>query len=302
MKACTGVLTLTFMLILTVSASAEPPGSSPFLSPPPFMMDKELNQLGSEAAALALLHELKLNAEQKGTIKEILQPVRARFARMETEEANMRESVMKARLRQIIADLKAGRDPAPPPKTPPPNLSVMRNRMATLVATTNEAYEKVQGLLTAEQRQTLNSFRFEKYVVPFRVMPPGGVHDVDPVEMIEQIRGASGEELAILVERIRERGRPGGPPPPGGREPDPSRQERVEMFAALLVKIHDMPQDEFDRKVETLKQELSAISPGPGDRPPPPPDGRGPRGPEDPMKKGFDPKSIVLSRAFYDAL
>jgi hypothetical protein len=320
MRNLAGGITVALVLfgLFSAAQAMPPPGG-----PPPFLGDEELRGLFSEATALALIHDLALTPEQRGKIKGILKPVRADFDLMDKEEKSFREEQIKPRLKQVIADLKAGKNPVPATEVKAPNMEALRSRMAALRVKADQAYEGFVLLLSSDQKEKLRNFRFENYLGPLPGMQPERLPGMEPLQLIREVRGYSQEELEKRIEEI-ESHEAARPPPPGEKESSGLREQRVKIFIDLLRKIHDMPQAEFEAKTELLEQELAELSPPPphgpeGDRGPPsppeagpvPPPGGGPGGDSEPppppgpppcMKRGFDPQGVVFSKSFYEAL
>jgi len=308
MKGIFGALLAGSVLFCCPLAYANPPG---FI---PFEPDEEMRELMEQATALALIHDLALTPEQRKEIQQILQPVQEEKQSLQEGERAFRDQRIKPRLRQVIADLKAGRDPAASPSAEAVDeMEVLRPRMAGLFLRLDQAYEAVTACLTPAQRERLRTFRFEEYIGPMPAMHPAKLLGMEPVELLEAIRNASPEEIDAMVQRMeRKRERRAGPGD-GKSRPRRARVERkMASFVELVRQIHDMPQADFDARKEQLEKELAALT-----APPPPPPG-GPPGPGGPaggrngpppppnpsggMAKGMNVKRILFSQAFYDSL
>jgi len=291
------IMVSLFVLVEIHSASAEPSAPPPQEAmppgPPPFLQDEELLRLSSEASALALLHRLSLTAEQRGQIKSILEPVRAEFERAEKAEKKFLDEQVKPRLRQIITDLKAGRNPAPPSDRQKEQIDALRSQLAPLLVKADQAFEKILALLRPEQQEVLWDFRFEEYLGPVRPVHPSRLLGMEPEKLVREIRSAPQDEIDQLLRDVVQR-------PHAGPADDP-RAEKARMFIDLIQKIRAMPKSEFDAKAKTLEQELAALKP-----PPPPGPGRreGPdlQLPYRSAKPVFDVKRILLSQSFFEAL
>jgi Spy/CpxP family protein refolding chaperone len=308
MKTFTGAITAAVIFLCFFSAAAANPGVFPFEP------DKEIRGLLEEATALALIDYLALTPDQRTEIKRILKPVHEEMEQMKAEEIKVREERIKPRLRQVIQDLKAGRDPAStPPEDVVESMTTVRTRMAALFTKANQAYGEITALLTPAQQERLRGFRFEEYIGPMPDMHPRRLLGMDPVKFIEEIRNSSQEEIEAMVGQIEQRhearrefmGKAGK----GAR--GEARDRKMQSFVALVKEIHAMPQDEFEAKVEQLKTEVEAATPrsrpgrGPGPRPPGPPPfmSPGPDGkPGSLVNKKFNTKRIIFSPSFYEAL
>ena len=296
MKTFLAALAVLSVLCCSSAARAMPPPGFP-----PFLDDEEMRGLISQAAALALIHDLALTPEQREQIKGILEPVRAEIEDMRKAEKTFRDEHLKPRLKQAIADLKAGRKPAPPAADRGTDDQTLRSRVATVRVKSDQAFEQIKGLLSAEQREKLKDFDIEKVLGHPVGLRPHRLLCREPAKLIEEIRGYSQEDLDRLVERLSRRAEARRASGPEG-EPDPVRDEKIKLFIELVKKIHAMPQSEFDAKAEALKQELAALSPAPG------PGGRGDGGERRGHRHGpfpkrvFDGKRIIFSESFCDSL
>jgi len=304
MKARKGIFAVLLagaVLICCPLAYGKPPGFFPFEP------DPEMRELLEQATALALIHDLALTPEQRNEIKQILRPVQEEKQGLEEQERAFRDQRIKPRLRQVIEDLKAGRDPAASPSQEAvEEMESLRPRMAALFLKIDRAGDAVSACLTPAQRERLRGFRFEEYVGPIPAVHPAKRLGMEPGELIDEIRGASPEEIDALVrraERVRDR-------PPGPWEGTGNRRARMERklesFAELVRQIHDMPQADFDARKEQLEKELAALAPPPppppgppgGTAPPPPAPAKSPEA----RDRGVNVKRVLFSRAFYDSL
>ena len=296
MRSITGTLAVLSALFFCAPADAVSPGFFPF------QPDEEMLELISQAAALALIHDLALAPDQRAQIKRILAPVRGEIDRLQVEERALRDDRIKPLLLRIIEDLKAGRDPAQTPSEESmEEMTAFRARMAGLFLKTDGAYQAVTAVLTPAQQERLGTFCFQEYMGPMSTrVRPGSRLGMEPEDLIQQIRSASPEEIEAMVVRMeRRRGVREGLRVTGRRSPAMDR--KIETFAALVRQIHAMPQEEFEARADRLRVELDSLSPpGPG------PEGRmGPgRGPRSGgfMGRGFDTKRILFSKAFYESL
>jgi len=295
MKTVSGMFIALAVLFCCSPANGVSPGFFPFEP------DEEMRGLVSRATALALIHDLSLTTDQREEIKQTLKPVHEDIELLKKEERSFRDEKIKPRLRQVIEDLKAGRDPtATRSEKNVEEMDAMRTRMTGLFQKTDQAYQAITALLTPAQQERLRDFRFSKYMGPFPAMHPARLHGMKPVELLNEIRNASQEEIdARVLEMGRIRDERRGASREGKRME--RREQKIQSFMDLVQQIHDMPQAEFDAKKEQLKKELKALSPprpGPGgDR------GHRHRPKTTPfMGKGFDTKRIVFSQAFYESL
>ncbi len=298
-----GNVLVSFSLLCTIMAVIAPFGISPAnaMPPdfPPFMLDNDLRDLSSEAVSLAIIHHLSLTPDQRTEIKQILTPLRAEFDLMKSKDGEFQDTYIKPRLNQIISDLKAGKDPDPPLEQNMAVHEAFRSQMAALLAKAHQAFEEISALLSPEQQEQLQSFRFEEYLGLPPIMHPRRLLDMEPVELIRQIRDYSPEEIDQLAEMVSHRQQ--AMKSLGVRkEHRQHKEDRIQMFISLIKKINEMPQSEFDAKAQLLQEEIEALSPphhGPGKS-------RGRPGPPSPpfMKKGFDTKRIIMSEPFYEAL
>jgi hypothetical protein len=305
MKIFARVITAVSVLFCCSLAVAGPPGFFPFEP------DDEMRTLIGEATALALIDNLALAPDQRTEIKRILSPVHEEIGRMKEEEKQFRDDRIKPRLRQVIQDLKAGRDPASSsPEDVVAQMTAVRTRIAALFTMSNQAYGEIQGVLTPAQQERLRSFRFEEYIGPMPGMHPRKMLGMDPVKLIEEIRNSSQEEIDAMVLQI-EQGREARKAFAGKAGRGAARDRKVQVFMDLVQEIHAMPQSEFDARTEQLKKEIEAVTPGrrpgggPGSKSPErsPFMNSGAEGrPSPPMGKGFDVKRIIFSEPFYEAL
>jgi len=282
-------------LCCSPAASAMPHGF------PPLLEDVEMRDLVSQVAALGLLHDLALSPEQREQIKQVLTPVRAECEAMQKAERKFRDEQLKPRFKRVIADLKAGRDPAPPAEPKGIEGETLRSRMAAMRVKSDRAYEQIAALLSAPQQEKLRDFDLARYLGTPPGLHPRGLICRDPAGLIQEIRGSTQEDLDLIVQRLSRRAEARRGSGPAG-EPDPAREEKIRMFIELVKKIHAMPQAEFDARAEALQQELAELAPASarrgkcdrGERP-------GPRGGSS-SKGGFEVKRILLSESFYDSL
>lgn len=293
MKTITGAIVGLSIVLGYSLATAMPPGF------PPFMDDQELRELSSEAVSLALIHDLALTPEQREEMKQILKPIRGEFDLMRKAERKFRDEHIKPRLRQIISDLKAGRDPAPCKAEEAADMEAFRSQMAGLFVRADQAYGKIRDLLGPEQQSRLEDFRFQEYMGPTHMMHAGKLLSMEPMKLIQEIHGYSQEEIDRLVREITRR-EEAHERFESEEEREGLRDEKVQMLIDLIKRIHAMPQSEFDEKAELLKQEMKALSPGSvgagRDR------RHGRRRPSPFGQRGFDTRRIVLSASFYESL
>lgn len=295
MKGLAGALSVVVFLICGAPSRASTPEFFPF------QPDEEMMELVSRAAALALIHDLALTAEQRGEIRRILKPLRDEIDRLQEEEEAFRNERIKPRLRKVIEELKAGRDPAAALSAESEEeMSAFRDRMAGLLTKSDRAYRSVQAVLTPAQQERLRGFRFEEYIGPLPRKRPAGRLGMEPEALILEIRTASPEEIDALVARI-ERRREARKEAAGNGKRAARVDRKVEKLVDLVKQIHAMPQEAFDARREQLRMELDLLSPpGPG------PAGR--HGPGRPpgaggfADSGFGAKRILFSKAFYEAL
>jgi hypothetical protein len=295
LKTIAGTLVVLFVLFCRSLAAGNPPGFFPFEP------DEEMRSLISQATALALIHNLALTPDQRKEIKRNLEPVQAELQEVQKEEMKFRDDRIKPRLRQVIQELKAGRDPAATPSEQVvTEMTAFRTRMAGLFMKTRQAFQGITALLTPAQQERLRDFRFEEYLGPMPPLPPGRLLGMEPGELLREIRSASPGEIEGMVEQMERRRERMTDRAENGKRAE-RMDRKVRQFADLARQIQSMPQEEFDARQEQLTQELNALSP-----PRPGPDGRGdPRPPTRPPpfgEKGFDTKRIVFSKAFYEAL
>ncbi len=293
MNVCTRIIIVLSFLFTCSTASAQPPGFHHL------MKDDEMRELSDEAAALALIHNLSLSTEQREQIRGIAKPVRAEFEEMEEVEQGIRETIIKPRLRKVIEDLKAGKEPTPPADIKKDEIEALRGQMAALFVQADQAYEAVLALLSPEQQERLRNFRLEEYLGPIHAMHPRRLLHMEPVKMLQEIRNASPEEIDRLVQMMTER-QGFRRSPPGSEKRHSLRNEKVRMLAEFIRKIHVMPQEEFEEKVQILQEEVEALKPRRGDSRKGRDRDRRDHGRD--SRRGFGPKRIVLSEAFYEAL
>ncbi len=289
------IIMVMSVLLFCAPANARPPGFHHF------MKDQEIRELSTEAAALALIHHLSLSTEQREQVKEILKPIRAEFDQMEAAEQNVRENIIKPRLRQVIEALKADKAHVPPDDVKKDEIETLRGQVASLFAQTDQAYEAVQAILSQEQQERLRDFRLETYLGPIHAMHPKKLLRLEPVKMLHEIHDAPQEEIDHLIQRMTERKGPRKHMQRPGKGKK-QREEKVRMFAALIRKINAMPQEEFEEKFNLLQAELETLRPHRGhgqgkvgERGRRDHDGRGKRG-------DFGTKRIMMSESFYEAL
>jgi|GEM_PF-3014622 len=292
MKRLAGTIAGFLVLFAFSLANAMPPHPSP-----PFMDDKELRDLTSEAASLALIHRLALTPEQGTEMKQILEPIRAEFESMEAAEKEAREAFIKPRLRQIIADLKAGKDPALSGDDSGEGPEAIRSRMVGLLVKEAEAFRKIKALLSQDQQEQLRDFRFfEEYMETTGPLDPRKLLRMEPLELLQKIRESSSEDVDRLAQDVAAK-RAVRETFEGDSKRDKRLGQKLELLVELVQKIHAMPQSEFDAKAKLLEQELEALSASPrGDK-----RRRGPRPPRF-GPGGLDARGIIFSKSFYDAL
>ncbi len=292
MNRFTQIIIVFTALFFCTSAQARPPAF------PHFMKDQEIRELSTEAAALALIHHLSLSVEQREQIKGILKPLRTEFDQIGKAEQDVRERIIKPRLRQVIEALKAGREPDPD-DLKRDELETFRGQMATLFTQTDQAYEAVQALLDQEQKEKLRDFRLEAYLGPIHAMHPKRLFHMEPIKMLNEIHEASPEEIDRLIQKMT---RPRGPRTDMGRagKRQERREEKTRLLAELIRKINAMPQEEFEKKVELLPAELQALMPHHGSK------GkvcsRSRCGRKAGKRGEFGTKRIMMSKSFYEAL
>jgi len=254
-----------------------------------FPIDEELRQLHHEATALALIHDLELTTEQRSGIKEILGSVRPEFESAERALAEVTEREIKPRLRRVIAELEAGRDPRSIEGESSSAFSGLQVLELDLRSKADEAYESATALLTPEQRDRLDTFDPHVYT-GFRPGPGPSVFDKkDPMESIRHIRDVPQEEFDRFVEHLLAR----GPERNGKNRQSPGRMERKEALVDLMMQVRSMSQEDFDRQADKIQEEIQAAMPR----------GRGGSG----MRRGGGGRQhllrmILFSETFIDAL
>ncbi len=248
------VMTAVLYLLFALPAYANP-------GMPGFMGDAENASLRMQAVSLALVRHLSLTEEQKTQIKSELEPLQAELTELREMEDNWRNNVVKARLEQIIRDLKADKDPTPPDAKEQELFYEMHQKRFAQRDRVDEAFDNIVSMLTDDQKQKLWGFDPREYLGFHPTLKPGMLLQENPMEVIHAIRNASDKEFVLMKERLSFfKERPGRK---GRSEAKSKRHEkRVEKLVELMTSLREMSDDQFEAQAEKLEKDLAALLPG----------------------------------------
>jgi hypothetical protein len=167
--------------------------------------------------------------------------------------------------------------PPPEPGSPPPDWESMRAGMEKLHAQEQRVSDRIQAILSLEQKQALPSLLKGIEALRAAGLPPTLYHDLkltaDQKKQIAAIGASLPDTPAPRGSAERPHGRPGAVPPPPG-PPDGFRELRQQTREKVLAVLTA----EQRKSLEEYRRARPRPGPGEGFGPPPgpPPDGFGP--------------------------
>lgn len=238
--------------------------------------DEELHKLQAEAMSLALIHHLQLNKSQRGEIKKILKPLRPEIDEMIKQGETWHDGPMKQRMRHIISDLKAGRQPREVSSDLAAKHQQMQQQGMGLKLKTDKAMKEIMGQLTVKQVEGLENFDPKKYVGFKFLFNPGKLRDMEPVEMLKEIRSMPQAQFDMLMSqmenRLEKKSKQNEAAKGEGQRVGFNQKMRIERHKALvemMQEVRKMKKVEFEAQLGRLEKDLEELWPmrhrgGPG--------------------------------------
>jgi|GEM_PF-6962026 len=241
-----------FILMLTAStALAFGPGGGIPMTPP----NAEVHRLMKKAIALTLIHHLQLNDEQKSKLKEILAPIQSDVKALKEAEDNFLNVVMKNRLAETIAKLEKGENPLPPSKETVALHASIRALKRGISEKGRSIMPQIMSVLTDKQKELFKTFN-PKDVFEFKMdHHKMGLLRMPPEELVMHIRNMPDDDFNEIINRMNRRMENKS----GHGKRGQQRMLRVKAVTDLMQDIRKMSDEEFNTKVESLKQTMREL-------------------------------------------